>query len=105
MYLFYGCADFLQTYKTFLNGRAYASTLPWGYPENPFPDRTEWSKRRHATVYVKTGVDAEAIRREWDHFPTKIRSLLHDTAAQILSGRDETVATLCAESFANQQIH
>ena len=105
MYLLYGCADFLQTYVDFLNGRAYASLLPHPYPENPFLNRTEWTNREHAIVYVKSGVDAEAMRRKWDRFPGKIRSILHETAAQILSGRDETVANLCAESFANHQIH
>ena len=105
MYLLYGTADFLQTYTTFLNGRAHAGVMPCGYSENIFSDRTEWAKRKHAVIYVKTGVDAEALRRQWDHFPQKIRAILHDTAAEVLSGRDETVMTLCAGSFAHQQIH
>lgn len=105
MYLLYGCADFQHTYRHFLNGRAYASTLRYGYPENPAADRTPWKKREHGIVFVKTGVDPAALSRAWDDLPAQVRDILHDTASRVLSGTDETVATLCAHAFADRQVH
>lgn len=105
MYLLYGCVDFLQTYQRFLNGPALASTLCTGYPENPFADRTPWSQRKYDIVFVKTGVDPKRLTTEWDGWPGKIRDVLYDCAARVLSGANETVATLCAEVFADRHLH
>jgi hypothetical protein len=105
MYLLYGCADFLELYQRFLNGRAYAATLRYGYPENPAADRTPWNKREHNIVFVKTGIDSAALRLKWADFPKRVSDILHESAALVLSGADETVASLCAKVFAEQQIH
>jgi hypothetical protein len=105
MYLLYGCADFLQLYRDFLKGRAYASTLQYGYPENPLADRTPWGQREHDIVFVKSGVNPRTLSQQWDASPGRIRDILYDCAARVLSGADETVQTLCAQVFADRQIH
>lgn len=105
MFLLYGCNDFLELYQHFLNGKAYAGTLRYGYPENSAADRTPWNKREHDIVFVKTGVDSEALRLKWAEYPKRVNVILQETAALVLSGADETVATLCAKVFAEQQIH
>jgi glycosyltransferase involved in cell wall biosynthesis len=105
MFLLYGCNDFFEMYQRFLNGRAYAGTLRYGYPENSAADRTPWSKREHSIVFVKTGVDSEALRLKWADYPKRVSSILQETADLVLSGVDETVATLCARVFAAQPIH
>jgi hypothetical protein len=105
VYLLYGCTDFLELYQRFLNGRAYAGTLRYGYPENPAADRTPWSKREHNIVFVKTGIDSAALRLKWADYPKRVSDILHESAALVLSGADETVASLCAKVFAEQQIH
>jgi hypothetical protein len=104
-FLLYGCEDFLQTYRRFMNGRAVAGILSTGYPPNPLADRTPWSKRKLDIVFVKTGVDPEKMSAEWNAWPRKAREILHDCAARVLSGADETVAVLCAEVFADRQIY
>jgi hypothetical protein len=105
MYLLYSCADFLHLYKDFLKGRAFASTLRCGYPENPLADRTPWNQREHDLVFVKTGVDSKALSRQWDASPRRIRDILYDCSARVLSGTDETVQALCAQVFADRQIY
>ena len=104
-YLLYGCEDFLETYQRFMDGRAMASVLSTGYPENDLADRTPWSKRKHDIVFVKTGIDPKKITAEWNGWPRQVRELLYDCAARVLSGADKTVAVLCAEVFADRQIH
>jgi hypothetical protein len=104
-YLVYGCEDFLQTYQNFMNGRAMASVLSTGYPQNPLADQTPWSKRKHNIVFVKTGIDPNTFTAEWDAWPKQVRELLHNCAARVLSGTNETVAVLCAEVFADRHIH
>ena len=105
LYMLYGCLDFLQVYQRNLSGRAYATVLRYGYPENPAADRTPWRSREHAIVFVKTAVNPDSVCSEWKDLPPPIRSLLHDTTSRLLSGADETVAAICAEAFADRFIH
>jgi hypothetical protein len=105
MYLLYGCRDFLETYKQFMNGRTFASTLHTGYSENPLADQTPWSQRQHDIVFVKTAVDPKQFSAEWNTYPKKIKDIMFDCSARVLSGANETVAVLCAQVFADRQIH
>lgn len=104
MHLLYGCLDSLQTYQHFLKGRTSASLVRLGHPENPMADRTPWHRRQNDIVYVKTGVDSKALRARWNHLQEIVRDILEDTATRVLSGVDESVATLCSKAFADRQI-
>ena len=105
LYLLYNCADFLETYQRCLNGRTYSTLLRYGFPKNPYADLVPWRQREHDIVFVKTGIDPAALRAEWNDMPRVVRGLLHDGAARVLSGADRTVADLCAEAFAERQVH
>ena len=105
LYLLYGCDDFLHTYKTVLNGRAFATTLPYGYPENPAADRTPWLYREHDMVFVKSGVDPAQLRAEWAGLPPLVHGIIQDAAAAVLSGTDAMVTEVCAAAFADRSIH
>ena len=105
MYLLYASADSFQTYTRFLKGRAYATMVLDGYPENPIADRTPWREREHDIVFVKTGVDSKALRASWDELPAKVRDILLDCTALVLTGIDETVATVCEKVFSDRQIY
>lgn len=105
MYFIYGTPDFLETYTDYLGGRAFATTLQYGYPANSFRDLIPWKKRKCKALYVKTGVDSRALRSEWDWTPRTFRTVLDDCASSVLSGRDETLANLCDEVFKDRAIH
>ena len=97
--------DFLQTYRDFCKGKSYASTLCIGHPENPYADREPWERREHDIVFVKTGVNPETLREQWKSAPGKIQGILQESADLVLSGSDETVATICAKVFAGKNIY
>ena len=105
LYLLYGCADFLEVYRDHLGGRAYASILPYGYPENPHADEAPWAEREHKVVYVKTAVDPGKLRGAWADLPGPVRALLQESADHVLTGTDMTVAAVCAAAFERHYVH
>ena len=105
LYMLYGCEDFLQFYQRHLKGRAYATVLNYGYPRNPLANRTAWTKRTHDIVFVKTAIDPKSIRLGWSNLPNAVRTLLIDTAERVLTGVDETIATVCAQAFEDRRMH
>lgn len=105
LYLLYGCEDFLHTYRHILNGRAYATTLPYGYPENPAADLVPWAHRAHDLVFAKTGIDPARLRQGWAGLPAVTRAIIEDSAAHVLTGSDDTVTTTCAAAFDDRSIH
>ena len=105
LYLLYGCADFLEVYRDHLSGRAYASILPYGYPENPHADETPWAEREHQAVYVKTAVDPGKLCGAWADLPRPTRVLLQESAEHVLTGTNMTVAAVCAASFERHYLH
>lgn len=105
LYFLYACTDFLETYRHHMDGRAYATVLRYGYPENPHAHATRWADRPIPALFVKTGVDPAAFPREWANLPRPLRAILHDAADHVLTGVDQPVATVCADAFANRSIH
>jgi hypothetical protein len=97
--------DFLQTYQHYLKGKAYATTLCLGHPENPYADRTPWEQREHDIVFVKTGVNPQTLRKTWEAVPSIIQKILHECADLVLRGIDQPVETICAQVFADKKIH
>ncbi|HVW07898.1 MAG TPA: hypothetical protein VHC90_04920 [Bryobacteraceae bacterium] len=105
MFLLYGCVDFLDTYRRFLNGRAFAAFLPSIYPANPNASRTPWKQRRHEIIFAKTAANPAALREGWKKRPARLQTILQESAELVLSGIDDTVAGCCAAVFANRRIH
>lgn len=101
----YTCQDFLDTYRTYFSGRVLASVGPFGVPENPLASATPWARREHGIVFVKTGIDPSSFPLGWAGAPAKLRAILHDSAAAVLSGEDKPVADLCARYFDDHGIH
>lgn len=104
LYRLFGADDFLQTYTRFFKNRGFAGLQDCGYPGNPFTDRTPWKNRAHKLVFVKTGVDASALRQRWNDFPTRLRNILEDAADLALSGVDQTIGDLCEQAFRARNI-
>ncbi len=105
LYLLYGCADFLDTYRRHLHGRAFATTLRYGYPENPNADAAPWAERDLGILYVKSGVDPAQLAAGWTGLPTRVRAILHEAAEAALAGADDAIADLCAAAFERSSIH
>lgn len=105
LYYIYGCIDFIETYRDYLDGAAYASFVQFGYPENPHCDRVPWDKREHAIVFAKTGVDPRSFRAEWAQLPGPLRKVVEDGAEIMLGGAGASVAAACAAAFKQRLIH
>lgn len=101
----YSCQDFLDTYRTRVPGQALASLGAFGVPENPLADATPWARRQHGIVFVKTGIDPAHFVRSWSSAPAKLRTILHESAAAVLSGEDSAAADLCARCFDANGVH
>jgi hypothetical protein len=105
LYLLYGCEDFLDTYRRHMGGRAYATTVRYGYPENPGADAAPWGQRDLGILFVKSGVDPDRLSSAWNALPPPIRAILHEASDQALSGADSPIADLCAAAFTRAAIH
>ena len=102
--LLYSCSDFLQTYRA-MNGPLYATTLDYGFPENPHSDAVPWAQRSHRVVYVKTGVDSSRMRARWTELPKAIGHLVNECSREVLTGTDATVTEICASAFTSGNMH
>ena len=105
LYLLYNCADFLETYRDHLNGRACASLLRYGYPDNPHADETPWAERQHRAVFAKTGIDPAQLGAAWTDLPRPMRVLVQESAEHVLTGTNMTVAAVCAAAFERNHLH
>jgi hypothetical protein len=101
----YTCHDFYDFYRRFLNGKNFATVLPFGYPSNPHANDTPWQQRDLELVFVKTGIDPEAVRAPWGGLPKMIREVLEDASAAALTGKQETIGQIVANVYAARQIH
>jgi hypothetical protein len=104
-YLLYSCSDFYDAYRTYLKGPALAMLQPYGFPANPHAEEIPWESRSNDVVYVKTGVDPDAISRQWEALPWRVRTLIDDAVGAALSGSDATIPDLAAGAFAAASIH
>lgn len=104
IYRLFSCEDLFKAYVRYFQSRTYAGVLELGYPENPYADRTPWKQREHDIVFVKTGADSKSLRQNWQAFPSNVRSILEDTVELVLTGGDETVASLCEQVFRNRNM-
>ncbi len=105
LYLLYSCQDFLETYRDVMGGKTFASVVRYGYPANDRADRIAWSNRPYDTVFVKTGIDPARIQLEWDVLPRVTQQILHESAAEVLSGSNETIAAICRAAFERHNLH
>jgi hypothetical protein len=105
MFLLYACKDFYETYSNFMHGRNFAATFHTGYPEKVLTDQKPWSQREHDIVFVKTAVNPKQLRAGWDNYPKKIRDIMEECAARLLTGVDVTVAVQCAQIFQERLVH
>ena len=101
----YACDDFYDFYCAYLKGKNFATVLPFGYPSNPHADDIAWQKRDLELVFVKTGVDPEAIRAPWAELPKMVREVLEEASATALSGQTATIGRIVGNAYAARQIH
>ena len=101
----YACHDFYDFYVRFFKGKNFATVLPFGYPTNPHANDTAWQQRDLELVFVKTGVNPEAIREPWGGLPKMMRDVLEEASAVALSGQQETIGQIVAHAYAARQIH
>lgn len=101
----YTCEDFQMVYRDIMKGRNFSAVFGGFYPPNPLADQTPWHDRDLEIVYVKTGVDSEAIRAKWTTLPNKIREVIEDASAVTLAGQKKTVAQIVLDAFAARTMH
>jgi hypothetical protein len=101
----YTCEDFQQAYRDIMNGPNFSLVYPGVYPPNPFADQTPWYDRDLEVVYVKTGVDSNALRAKWAELPNKMREVLEDASAVALAGQKKTIAHIVTDAFAARTMH
>ena len=98
IYQMHASADFLTTYVKYMPGGLCAMLHPPGYPANPLADDVPWAAREHDLVYVKTGVNPNAILQRWETLPRRIREIQHSSAAAVLAGSTDIIADVCASA-------
>jgi hypothetical protein len=101
----YTCHDFFDFYVRFFNGKNFATVLPFGYPSNPYANNTAWQQRDLELVFVKTGIDPEAIRAPWAELPKVLREVLEEASAAALTGQQETIGQIVANAYGARRIH
>jgi hypothetical protein len=101
----YACHDFYDFYLRFFNGKNFATVLPFGYPSNPHANETAWQQRDLELVFVKTGIDPEAVRAPWGRLPKMMREVLEEASAAALTGKQETIGQIVANAYAARRIH
>lgn len=101
----YTSSDFYDFYCRYLKGKNFATVVPFGYPSNPHANEIAWQNRDLELVFVKTGVDPEAIRASWAEFPKLIRDILEEASASALEGQTATIGQTVANAYARRQIH
>lgn len=101
----YTSQDFYDFYRRFFNGKNIAAVLPFGYPSNPHANDTEWRHRDLELVFVKTGIDPEALRAAWGGLPKMLRDVIEDASATAIAGQRATIGEIVANAYAARQIH
>ncbi|MCA3326000.1 MAG: hypothetical protein INF75_09230 [Roseomonas sp.] len=96
----YKSEDFRQFYCDIMGGKNFSSVFGGLYPPNPLADETPWHDRDLEIVYVKSGVDSEALRAAWTAFPSKLRGVIEDASAVALAGQQKTIGQIVIDSFA-----
>ncbi|MCA3270720.1 MAG: hypothetical protein ING12_01880 [Roseomonas sp.] len=101
----YTSHDFYSFYRDFLNGKNLAAVLHFGYPSNLHADDIAWQKRDLELVFVKSGVNPEAIRAPWAELPKLMREVLEEASASALAGQTATIGQIVANAYTARQIH
>ena len=101
----YTSEDFQQVYRDIMKGRNFSAVFGGFYPPNPLADQTPWHDRDLEIVYVKTGVDPEALRAKWTALPNKIRGVVEDACAVALAGQKKPIGQIVVDSFAAGTMH
>lgn len=101
----YACEDFYNFYCEYLRGKNFSTVLPCGYPSNPHADDIAWQERDLELVFVKSGVNPEAIRAPWAELPKLMREVLEEASASALAGQTATIGQIVANAYRARQIH
>lgn len=57
-----------------------SALLPMGVLPNPERISNPWAQRSRRMLFVKTGADPKQQRDNWEHWPARLRVVLHDSA-------------------------
>jgi hypothetical protein len=101
----YTSADFYSFYRDFFKGTNFATVLSFGYPQNPHANEIAWQRRDLELVFVKSGVNPEAVRAPWAELPKLIREILEEASASSLAGQTATIGQIVANAYTARQIH
>ena len=99
LYHLYTSHDFYSFYRDFFKGKNLATVLSFGYPQNPHANEIAWQKRDLELVFVKSGVNPEAIRAPWAELPKLIREILEEASASALAGQTATIGQIVANAY------
>ncbi len=81
----YMVRDWLDVQRRWVRSPQVSGLLPLGILRNPHRDDTPWRARPHRMVFAKTGGDPEARRARWRTLPPRVRAVLEEASADVLS--------------------
>ena len=99
----YTSQEFLEFYVEFLKGKNFATFMPFGYPSNPHANNVAWHKRDLDLVFVKAGVDPNALRAAWAEVPAMLREMLEEASEIALAGQTESIGRIVANVFSERR--
>lgn len=105
LYHLYTSHDFYSFYCDFFKGKNLAAVLSFGYPQNPHANDVAWQRRDLELVFVKSGVNPEAVRAPWAELPKLIHEILEEASASALAGQTATIGQIVANAYTARQIH
>ncbi len=101
----YTSQEFLEFYVEFLKGKNFATFLPFGYPSNPHANDLPWHKRDLDLIFVKSGVDPNALRAAWAELQATLREVLEEASEIALAGQTESIGRIVARVFSAHRIN
>jgi hypothetical protein len=99
----YASLDFQEFYLEFMKGRNFSAFVPFGYPSNPHANDVAWNKRDLDLVFVKAGVDPNALRAAWAEMPAMLREMLEEASEIALAGQTESIGRIVANVFSERR--
>ena len=99
----YTSQEFLEFYVESLKGKNFATFVPFGYPSNPHANNVAWHKRDLDLVFVKAGVDPNALRAAWAEVPAMLREMLEEASEIALAGQTESIGRIVANVFSERR--
>jgi hypothetical protein len=96
--------DFFEVQRSFIRSPQISVMLPQYCVPNPHRDAKPWGKREQRMVFVKSGGDPALRRANWRDYPVRIRAILEEASAEILTRSTGDINGVVRDCFASHGI-